>query len=229
MAKTIEALIDRQIQRSEMLRRAASGTPPTPCIAISRQPGCGAAEVGRRVAERLGYEFYDRDLVDQVANQARVQRQLVEALDEHVRVGIERFASDAFRDARFREGDYVRCLVHTVASLGEHGGAVLLGRGASVILRPERTLRVLLVAPREARVKRLMAEAGLGRDAASQRIDHEARHRSEFLEHHFHVDSDDPGLYDLVLNTDSLGLDGSEELMLRAFEQRFPLARPRAR
>ena len=133
MAKTIDALIERQIQRSEMLRRAASGTPPAPCIALSRQPGCGAAELGRRVAERLGYEFYGIELVDQVAKQAHVQRQLVEALDEHVRVRIERFASDAFKDARFRESDYARCLVHAVAGLGEHGGVVLLGRGASAI------------------------------------------------------------------------------------------------
>jgi cytidylate kinase len=222
LPKTVQSLIERQIQRSEVLRRAAAGAGPAPCIALSRQSGCGGSELGGRLAKRLGYELYGRELVDAVASEAQVQKRLVEALDEHVRGAIERFATDAFKDARFRESDYARSLVRTIAGIGEHGGAVVVGRGAALILRPERTLRVLLVAPRDMRIERLMSDHGLDRAAAEKRLERQDRDRHEFVEHHFHAGSDDPGLQDLSLNVGSLGVDGCEELILRAFEQRFP-------
>jgi len=222
MPRSLEALIERQIQRSEIQRRATAWQPPAPCVALSRLPGSGGDELGRRLAGRLGYEFYGIELVDRIAQASHVRRQLVEALDERVRVAIDRYASDCFRDAVFRESDYVRYLIHTIAGLGEHGGAVVLGRGAAYILKPERTLRALVVAPRDRRVVRLARERSLPQEEAAQRLAHEEHARAEFLRHHFKVAPDDPSLYDIAVNTESLGMEGAVELVLRAFERRFP-------
>ncbi len=227
MPKSLKALIDRHIQRAELMRRAASTAAP-PCLALSRLPGSGGEDLGRRVAERLGYEFYGIELVDRIAREAGVRRKLVEALDEHVRMAAERYAADCFQDAVFRESDYARALVQTIAGIGEHGGAVLLGRGAPYVLRPERTLRVLLVAPQDVRLARLAESRGIEPGAAEERLAHEERERREFLRHHFKVDPDDPALYDVTLNTATLGAEGAEALLLRAFEQRFPAGSTRS-
>ena len=203
------------------MRRAASAH-ASPCLALSRLPGSGGEDLGRRIADRLGYEFYGIELVDRIAGEAGVRRQLVEALDEHVRVAAERYAADCFRDAVFRESDYARALVQTITGIGEHGGAVLLGRGAPHVLRPDRTLRVLLVAPRDERLARLAESRGIEPGDAEARLAHEERERRDFTRHHFHVDPDDASLYDVTFNTGTLGVDGAEALLLRAFEQRFP-------
>lgn len=224
MARSLQNLIDRQIQRSEVLRRASGDQPPLPCVALSRQPGSGAAELGPRIASRLGFEFYGIELVDRIAEASNVRRQLVEALDEHVRAAIDRFTVDAFARGGFRESDYARYLVHTLAGIGEHGGAVVLGRGAVHVLRPDRTLRVMLVAPREARLERFAKAHACPIEEAEERLRLEEEQRRDFVTHHFDVDPDDATHYDIVLNTGTLGLEGAEALLLRAFEQRFPTA-----
>ncbi len=223
MARSIEALIERQVQKAELLRKAAAGAAAAPCIALARQPGAGGEELGPRVAARLGYEFYGAEIVERIATESHVRRQLVAALDEHVRDRMERYAADFFHDSEFRESDYARALVHAIAGIGEHGGAVLLGRGAPYVLGPERSLRVLVVAPRLERVERIRVEGDeLSEREAEERLRHLEHERREFLGHHFMVDPDDASLYDVVLNTGSLGIDGAEEVLLRVFEQRFP-------
>jgi cytidylate kinase len=219
--KSVEALIERQLRRSEALRRASSRL-PAPCIALSRLPGSGAGELGQRLAERLGYEFLGIEIVDRIANAAQARRQLVEALDERVRVGIERYAADLFQREVFHESDYARCLVQAISGLGEHGGAVILGRGAAYVLPPERTLRVLVVAPQAARVAHVAQRESLPEAEAARRVQLAERERHEFLRHHFKLDPDDASRYDLAVNTATLGADGALELVLRAFERRFP-------
>jgi cytidylate kinase len=225
---SVESLIDRQIRRSEVLRRAQSRQ-PAPCIALSRLPGSGADEIGARLAERLGYEFFGIEIVDRIANAAHARRQLVESLDERVRVGIERYAADLFQREVFHESDYVRWLIQTIAGLGEHGGAVIVGRGAAYVLPAQRTLRVLMVAPEAARVARVAQRDGIPAEEAVRRVRREERDRRQFLHHNFKTNPDDATLYDLAVNTEALGLDGALELVLRAFERRFPgLGQPAA-
>jgi cytidylate kinase len=128
---------------------------------------------------------------------------------------------DAFREGAFLESDYLRALVRTVRSIGEAGSAVLLGRGAPYILPPERTLRVLVVAPREARVLRLAKARGLEPAEADRELAREDEDRKRFLEHHFRVDPDDATRYDLAVNTASLSREAACELVLAAYFARF--------
>jgi cytidylate kinase len=146
-------------------------------------------------------------------------------VDERVRSAIERYVVDATRRERFTESDYLRHLVRTIASLGERGGAVLLGRGAQFILPPERALRVLVVASREARLERLMKHERLERDAADARLATLDRERRTFLLHHFRRDPDAPEHYDLVVNLGTLSQGAAVELVEAALRARFGPAR----
>ena len=92
-------------------------------MALSRLPGAGAAELGQRLAERLGYTFFGIEIVDHIARQTGLRHELVAGVDEHVRSAIERYLVDAFRASRFTESDYLRQVVETIAALGERGGA----------------------------------------------------------------------------------------------------------
>ncbi len=221
MPQSVESLIDRQIRRSEALRRA-QGRTPTPCISLSRALGAGATEIGQRLASRLGYEFFDRQILDRIANAAHARRQIVESLDERARAGLERYVADLFRRDVFHESDYLRWLVDTIVGLGEHGGAVILGRGAQFILPVERTLRVLVVAPADERARRVAQRESLSLADATRRVELADRERTEFARQMLRFDPDDASRYDVAVNTATLGIDGATELVLRAFERRFP-------
>jgi cytidylate kinase len=216
----VEDLVERQVRRWSLEKRA-SGARPQPCVVLSRLPASGASELGRRVAERLGYEFYGIEIVDQIAREQGVSRRLVEGLDEHVRSGIERFVADSFRNTAFTESDYLRHVVRTVATLAERGGAVILGRGSPNILRPEQALRVLLVAPFEVRVARVQRERELTQHEARELLEHEDEERRAFLRRNFGVEPDDPTLYDLSLNTGTLPLEAASDVVVHALRLRF--------
>ena len=106
--------------------------------------------------------------------------------------------------------------MHVLATLGARGGAVILGRGSPFVLRPEHTLRVLVTAPAEFRARRLAKAQNLEEGEARRRLGEEERERLEFLRFHFGVSPDDPGLYDLVVNTAELGIDGASTLVVDA-------------
>jgi cytidylate kinase len=77
---------------------------------------------------------------------------------------------------------------------------------------------VRLVAPREARLDRLRSREGLDARAAAERLEKLDSDRSEFIRRHFRCRPDDPGQYDLVLDTASFGLDHTVDLVIRALE-----------
>ena len=222
VSRSLDDLVERQVRLWEAERRVHTPPPRGPCIALSRQPGAGAAEVGRRVAELIGYGFFGIEIVDQIARELGVQHRLVAGLDERVSTGIDRYVADAFRTRPFTETDYLRAVVRTIATLGERGRAVILGRGAPHILPPTRALRVLGVAPRAERAARLARDEGLTAREAEEVVAQRDAERLSFLRHDFGVDADDPTLYDLVVNTATLGIEASAALVIDALHKRFP-------
>lgn len=212
---SLEELVERQVRRWEMRERLHPPSPPLPCIALSRLPHSGAAELAQAVADKLDYGFFGVEIVDRIARERGIDRALVAAVDERQRSSIERYVLDSFRERRFTEDEYLRSVVRTVATLGEQGMAVILGRGAPFLLGPDKALRVLVVAPLEQRVTRLASRAGLSAEAARRRLAREDEQRREFVGR-FGVDPDDASLYDLVVNTGSLGLDAAQTLVIDA-------------
>lgn len=225
MARGVEALIERQVGRWEQTQRAPK--PHGSCVAVSRMPGAGGEELARRLAERLDYGLFDRNLVDAVASEAGVQARLVEGVDERVRSLIERVVTDAFRTGAFVESDYLRAVVRTIGTLAERGKAVILGRGAAQLLSHHQALRIRVVAPRAARVERRAKERGVGAEEAARQIESEEEERRKFLRHHFGLDPDDACLYELVVNTGTLPMETAVELAAEALRRQFPAAEGR--
>jgi len=222
VAQSIERLVERQVGRWRVLSRLAAAGKPLPAIAISRLPGSGAAELGHRVAERLGWEFYGIEILDRIARESGIAPRLLEGLDERVRSAIERQVVDAMGRPGLTESEYLRHVIRTVTTLGARGGCVLFGRGAHLLLRPERTLRVLVVAPREVRAERLAKRRGVPAAEGWSLLAAEDAARQEFFRHHFGRDPNDASLFDVALNTGTLSMDAAAELVLAALRERFP-------
>jgi cytidylate kinase len=222
MSHGVEGIANRQFRRWEIARRSRVSEQARPCIALSRFPGTRADLVAARLAERLGFALFDKAIVEEIARAAGLQEQLVEGVDGQMRSAIERFVADGFSRHLFTESDYAKHVVRLMATLGERGGAVILGRGAPLVLPAERALRVLLVAPREIRVTRAAEALGVDREAAAAAVEREDRARHEFLKAHFRVDPDDPLNYDLTLNTANLDVDGAAAAIEAVYRVRFP-------
>jgi cytidylate kinase len=221
--RSIDRIVEHQVRRWQLEARMQRLRPRRPCVAISRLPGSGADEFGRLLAERLGYAFFGVEIVDRIARLSGIQQELVAGMDERVRGAIEA-TIDGLRNrpAPFSEGDYVGRLVRLIATLGEGGSAVIVGRGSAHVLGPERALRVLVVAPREERIERLAKRYDLPRTEAHARLEREDANRRLFVRRSFRIDPDDATLYDLALNTGSFGIEGAVGLVQEVLARRWP-------
>ena len=189
-----------------------------PCVAISRLPGTPAAELGQRLAERLDYAFFGIELVDEIARTQGVSRYIIEQLDEHVRSGLDRWLFDTFKHSTWDEVEHLHNIGRTVSTLAAKGAAVILGRGATFLLRHDQALRVQVVASRESREHRLADARNIDAKEARNVLAGEERERLHFLRE-FADEPNDPLHFDLVLNTDHHDIEYWVELVAGAVER----------
>lgn len=226
MASNITAVVNRQVLKWERESRAAGSAlrqqiERRPMVTVSSAFGSEGWSVGRIVAQRLEYDFFDRELVEKIAASANVRQRLVESLDERAQDWITEHITRQFEKEVFTSGDFLRHLCRVTLTIAQHGAAVLVGRGGQFILDAGSTLRVRTTAPLEARVKRTAEADGLEPLDARARVLRKDAERASFTVLHFNRSVDDPAHYDLVINMSTLDAEQAAALVLRAFELRF--------
>ena len=215
--RSIEQVIEEQAHRWRLQQVERPVERRRPAIALSRQHGAGGEVLARRLAEALNLEVFDREIIQRIAGKAQLREQEVTALDERDRAVIDEWLAPFAAERYLTHYDYLHHLIGVVAAIARRGGAVIVGRGAHLLLRPGEALRVRVVAPPEACVAAVAEEEGLSPHAARERIEAVESERRAFLRQYFHAEFDDPTQFDLVVNTVVLGPDGAVAAIRGAF------------
>jgi cytidylate kinase len=208
MTRTIEAIVEEQAHRWQLRREERQADSRRPVVTISRLHGAGGGDVARRLAEELKLDIFDREVIQRIAESTHLSERVVSSLEKDQQVLADWLASIASRDY-LSPVEYRYHLSRVVGALAHHGGAVILGRGAHLILGEGEALRVLVVAPLETRVRAVMEREGLVEREARRRIVSVEADRKAFLMKHFHADFADPTTFDLVVNTAALRIEGA--------------------
>ncbi len=189
-----------------------------PVITVSRETGSGGSEVARILAKDLKMDLIGGGIISKVAESAKMSTKVVETLDEKAISTLDSWIDSLFVSRHLWPDVYLRHLTKVIMTIGEHGNTVVVGRGAHFILPVRNTLRLRFIAPLEARIRRVMSYRDLTRTAAEQFIQKKDAERSGFIKKYFRADAADPGHYDLVLNTESLGIDGAVRTVKDTFQ-----------
>ena len=193
--------------------------PRGPLVAFSRWAGAYGDEVATRVAEWLDYGFFGAETIDLLAADPALAARLDSDLDAAHREAVDaRVAAVLAKAPGAPPG-----LVRVVATLGERGMAVLLGRGAASILPSARALRVLIVAPEPLRIEREAQAQAIPLAEAAARVARADAARRAARRDRFGVAAEDLTHYDLVLNTEALSIEAAAALVVDALRRRFPL------
>jgi cytidylate kinase len=226
--RSIEQLIEEQAHRWQLREVERPAESRRPVIAVSRQHGAGGDELARRLGPKLSLEVFDRELIQRIAEKAQLREQAVTALDERDRAVIDEWLAPFAAERYLTQYDYLHHLIGVVAAIARRGGAVIVGRGGHLLLRAGEALRVMVVAPLEARIAAVADQEGLSPRDARQRIETVESERRAFLHKYFHAEFDDPSQFDLVVNTAVLGLDGALAAVGGAFATlaSIPRAKP---
>lgn len=185
-------------------------------IAISREAGTNASPIARAVGEQLGWPVFDRELVQKIAEEMGLHAKLLQTVDEK-QIGWLRECLESFSSAPgVSEPAFVRKLVETLLSLAAHGDCVIVGRGATMVLPPETTLRVRLLGPVRERVESIRQRFGITGAEAERWVEKTDRERKRFVLDHFHKDPNDPQHYDLVLNVSRFSVEECADFIVEA-------------
>jgi len=225
MPKTIEQLINKQIQRWEALKKESKKEGYIPVITISREPGSGGSIIGRKIAESEGLDFFHKEIITKIAESAKISNMLLETLDEKGLSLIEEWISVLVNRQHLWPDQFLQHLMKVIGTIGKHGKAVIVGRGANFILPPERTVRVRIVAPLETRVKNVAKQFGVSQDEARKRVIRTESDRRAFIRKYFHADISSPLNYDLIINTGNFDLEGAVETIRKAFSYKKELTK----
>jgi cytidylate kinase len=201
-------------------------------VCVSHATGSDGEEIGKRVAERLGYLYVDEEIVARAAAQGGLEPG--EIADEERRKSFARRVLETLADGggdaymlaatagmEIVRPEDVRALIReTVVQTAARGNVVIVAHAASYALEPgPQMLRVLVTASPETRTKRVAAAGGLDEAQAAREIKDSDAGRRDYLRRFYSVDEESPTRYDLVVNTDLLSTEDAAEIVLRATDR----------
>jgi len=197
-------------------------------VTIRGSLGSGAPEVGRQAANKLHFDYVDREIIAEVA--ARLHRQEQDVIAKEMPDGslLSRIAEALGRSGVCFEGAYLptweirlddtcylAALESVVKELARSQSLVIRGRGSQFILKDyPGALHFLVVAPLEVRVKRVMQNLELDQETAKREIARFDNSRREFIKRYFHAELEDPAYYDLVINTEHLSFQTAASVVV---------------
>jgi cytidylate kinase len=167
-------------------------------ITFSRKMGTNGTEIARQVANKLGYQFYDTEAIENAARDMGFLKNFKE-IDEKAPSLFQRL----FSHKPAIELDRLNSIIYELA---KRGNVVFLGRGSHILLKSfSCALHIRVTASIERRVQNLI-ERGFYREGALRAIERSDHERGAFIKFAFGVDWENPGLYDVILNMDKLSV-----------------------
>jgi cytidylate kinase len=182
-------------------------------ITVEREYGCGAGEIARKLAERLGWKLWDQQLTNEIARLAHCHQSDVEQREErrdplYYRL-LKSFARGSYEGTinladplKLLDADSIlRFSELVVRRAADKGNCVIVGRGSQHFLRDRKdALRFFLYAPREEKVSRLRSQGNDEREA-EELVDTVDRERAAFIKTYFDVEWPNRPVYHAMINT----------------------------
>lgn len=198
-------------------------------ITISRQFGAGGKTLGEKLAKCLGYTFVDDQIIEKVAERAKVSTNWVQSIEKEaggtlLKV-LSRLVTKSFIDRMLDstkgyidEDVYVSTLREVIGQIAGEGNCVILGRGGQFILKdhPD-TFHLLLVAEKTDRIKFMETHYDLLPTQAKNVVNTQDKRRLNLL-HRFDEDInyDEPSLYSMVLNMSRISIEKASDIVCRS-------------
>jgi cytidylate kinase len=180
-------------------------------ITISRQMGSLGRQVGEEIGRCLNYRVVMREVINEAASRAGVPEVALATIDELDLLGLRPTA--AARNA------YHAAVREIMVELAREGNVVIVGRAGQVILRgrPD-VLHVRIYAPLELRVERIAKQRYVSPKAARAQVLASDKARTLYLKRYYQSRWDDPDLYDVMVNTEHLGMHDAALVVCEALK-----------
>jgi cytidylate kinase len=194
-------------------------------ITISRQFGAGGITLGRKLADTLGYAFFDEEVIAMVSTKAHLSNDWVQAIEKETDNQLQQAVSNLMpksvvdrvlqnEDSYLDEEIYYSILEKVIRQFADSGNCIILGRGSQYILQGrDNTYHILLIADMEYRIRFLEARYKLRRNQAEHVVQTEDKRRTNLYQKINKSDYDRPSHYHLTLNMSKLSIDKAADMV----------------
>lgn len=190
-------------------------------ITISREFGSGGKYIGILVAKKLGIPFYDKDIIEKIAEESGCVDEFIKRVSEYAPSKsifaysfIGRGASgESIEDKIFAIQQKV------IKELAEKGPCVIVGRSADYILRDMDTLNVFIYADQAQKVKRTMSFKGVTKKEAEKLIKETDKRRSINYKYYTGQNWGERQNYTVMLNSTLLGVEKTADIIAEIYKQ----------
>ncbi len=209
-------------------------------ITISRQYGSEGDEVATRVCEMLGYRYFDKRLMAQIASETSLsENEIVDFSEDDYRVQsflellfgastprtVAQIRSWKEDDTGARvpeiklldENQAIALVQGAIEASYKQGDIVIVGRGGQAILKNKPgVLHVRIEAPLEIRARRIQERQNISPAAALQVVTQRDKASADYLKRFHDIEWSDPTLYHLVINTGQWNAEAAARLIVNA-------------
>ena len=188
-------------------------------ITIEREYGSGGKYIGEEVAKRLGYKFYDKELLNEIYENNDCNYALLEEFDEKTKssllksLGLVRIENDSM----FTEEKYHSLVKETIKKLAQSSSCVFIGRDTNQILKNEKNVIHFFIYAKdeEFKIRRKMERENLSYEQAKEKMHEVDRSRKKFYEslnkgHTWGIKED----YDFCIDSSILGVEETINLII---------------
>ncbi|MBE6160622.1 MAG: MATE family efflux transporter [Firmicutes bacterium] len=166
-------------------------------VTISREYASGGRYVGKLLADTLGINFYDKELIELAANESGLSKKYIEETDE---------------ESRKTENDDRIFIAESkvIKKLAKNESCVIVGRCADYILKDNKdVIKVFLYSDEESKVNRAVKYYGLDKKNALKQINKINKEREKHYKFYTNRNWKDFSNYDLIINVDAKGVENT--------------------
>ena len=149
-------------------------------ITISREFGSGGRELGRRLADELGYDYYDGEIIAAIAKNSGLDANYVEnALEDHGWQAIPMTVHRTFASPMVMQSPQVGLLLEqkkVIEEIGKKGkNCIVVGRNADLLLKEYEPFNIFVCADMEAKIDRCIERAKEGENTSRKELEKKIR------------------------------------------------------
>jgi len=191
-------------------------------ITVGCEYGSGGPQIAKMIADRLGIEYYNRDLVDKVVAQIGVDKGLVEEAD--TKIGV-RYAFDTSYGVRYANlsNRVIDAQFQAINDFANRSSCVIVGRSSDYILRNrDDVLNVFIYAPQEDEIAAVMKEKGI-KNMRKAKEEWESVDKAQHARHEYITGKKrgDRHTRDMLINSSILGWDETADMIIDMIDRKF--------
>ncbi len=191
-------------------------------ITISRECGSGGRAIGRKLAEKLGYAFYDKELIDRVAKESGLAKEFIEEQGEHITGSLlfniasnMTYAGQVFGGNMLPLQDQLFMVQSDIIKdIASKENCVIVGRCADYVLKDYAdSLHVFICGDMEQKAERAVKQYEFDPSDVEKALRKKDKARANHYKYYTDSEWGKTQNYDITLNSSSFGIDECAELL----------------